>query len=116
MTAAYKIKTITSTAFLLLILWFPLHLLPKTNTPDLYQHTDKIIHFSLFFLWTFINSKILKNKKNVFLFASLLAIISETGQIFIPFRSFDIFDIIFDLLGVIPTLCLLKLKKLPNEN
>lgn len=116
MTGSLKIKLIISTVLVLFILWFPLHLLPKTSTPDLYLHTDKIIHFSLFFFWTFANFKILKNLKNIIIFTSLLAIISETGQIFIPFRSFDKFDILFDLLGAVPVLCFLQLKKLSCED
>ena len=60
--------------------------------------------------------KILKDLKNVVVAASLFAIVSETGQIFVPFRSFDIFDILFDLLGAVPVLCFLQLKKLPSED
>ena len=111
-----KVKVLLSTGTVLLVLWFPLHLLPKTNTHNLYQHTDKIIHFSLFLMWTSINFKLLKNKKNVFLFSALLAIVSELGQVLIPFRNFEVLDLAFDLFGAVPVLCYMALKKLPNEH
>jgi len=88
--------------------------LPKT--PDVIGF-DKLIHFSLFliltFLWGRVGRKDKKGKLNkVKLFTNYLvfgigiAILVEYLQQFIPGRSFDLWDMVANILGgVIGTVC-----------
>ncbi|RCI03866.1 hypothetical protein CU098_005760 [Rhizopus stolonifer] len=84
----------------------PIHLSEQVN--------DKILHFFIFFilavflyfLWN------LSVKRNLILATSsllVLAIGSEFIQGLLPYRSFDIYDIIANLLGGITGICLSSL-------
>jgi VanZ family protein len=97
-------------------MWFPLHLLPKNQSISFYPHTDKLIHFVLFFFWSFFNIDLLRNLKLLLSIGLIVAVASEIGQIFIPFRSFDIFDLVFDILGLMPFLIYMSLRKLSLKN
>lgn len=111
------------TRFLPAVLWLlailiamltPGEQLPKT--PDVIGF-DKLIHFSLFliltFLWGRVGRKDKKGKLNkVKLFTNYLvfgigiAILVEYLQQFIPGRSFDLWDMVANILGgVIGTVC-----------
>jgi VanZ family protein len=98
------------TLIVLVLLSLPGNLLPDEaafRIPNL----DKLVHICLFggfvFLWgLYVNSKKFKPKKNLqiffilFIIASLLGIGMEYVQkYFIPFREFELGDIIADLIG-----------------
>ena len=88
--------------------------IPGSNLPKIrVENLDKILHSALFFLFSFsaIIGFIKQNQfpklhfdavKNVVGISTLLAITTEVIQhFFIPNRSFDIFDILSDLVGII---------------
>ncbi|MDA0315479.1 MAG: VanZ family protein [Bacteroidetes bacterium] len=89
-------------------------LTPGSSLPDvsLISFQDKIIHFILFFVLSYlgmgmgIKEKVeIWRKKllwiNFFLLALLPSIVLETTQHLIPNRSFDLNDLAINLLGVI---------------
>ena len=77
------------------------------------ENLDKVLHSILFFLFSFsaIIGFIKQSQfpklhfdavKHVVVISTLLAIITEVIQhFFIPKRSFDVFDILADLIGII---------------
>ena len=77
---------------------------------------DKIMHFFMYFLLSFIvtNTLFLKKKKNLqpqtisFFYAFSLGLILEITQFFIPLRSFQTADIFSNFLGSLIG-CLLKI-------
>ena len=88
---------------------------PASNVPDIpkFYGSDKLIHFGMFagmpFLWSrVIRQKIDKKRgkgsklfTNYLVFWIFIAILTEYLQILVPGRSFDYFDIITNILGVI---------------
>ena len=110
-----NLKLPISTAVIFIFFWFPLHLLPTSTTPNYVPYLDKIIHFSIFLVWSFINLNSLKNIKNIILLSGLIAVASETGQLFIPYRNFEAYDILFDMLGVVPVIIYLNFRKFTNK-
>ena len=77
---------------------------------------DKILHFFMYFLLSFIvtNTLFLKKKENLqpqaisFSYAFSLGLILEITQFFMPFRSFETADIFSNFLGSLIG-CLLKI-------
>ena len=72
---------------------------------------DKLIHFFLFFVLTYLAVGLgIKEKRslrgntrfwiNFALFALLPSVVLETAQHLIPYRSFDLKDLLFNALGV----------------
>ena len=98
------------TLMVLILLSLPGNMLPNEAVFKI-PNLDKVVHFCLFggfvFLWgLFVNSRKLPAKKNLqvffilFLTGSLLGITMEYVQkYFIPFRDFELGDIIADLIG-----------------
>jgi VanZ family protein len=98
------------TLIVLILLALPGNMLPDEAAFKI-PNLDKIVHFCLFggfvFLWAlYANSKKFSAKKNLriffilFLTGSLLGITMEYVQkYFIPFRDFELGDIIADLIG-----------------
>lgn len=105
----HNIFTLFFLSLILVGCLLPGGILPKVNT----EHLDKVIHISLFFLFSFsaILGLIKQNQfprlhfdavKYVIGFSISLTIITEVIQhLFIPRRSFDLFDILADLIGII---------------
>lgn len=100
------------------ILWmlliFVLSSIPGTVFPKIpFPGLDKLVHLIeygiLGFLWVrALNGKIV----SVILIGIIFGIFDEIHQIFVPFREFSVFDLIFDGIGVfLGSLCLLLLKR-----
>jgi len=88
-------------------------LTPGSTFPDVsvFRFQDKLIHFFLFFVLSYlavglgIKEKINLNGNTRFwinfaLLALLPSIVLETAQHLIPYRSFDLNDLLFNVLGV----------------
>lgn len=88
-------------------------LTPGSSLPDVsvFQFQDKLIHFFLFFVLTYLavglGIKEKRNRKgsarfwiNFLLLALLPSVVLETAQHLIPYRSFDLNDLVFNELGV----------------
>ncbi|MGL6267087.1 MAG: VanZ family protein [Chitinophagaceae bacterium] len=92
---------------------FLLMIMPASNIPSqgLFRipHLDKLVHFFLFggfvWLWYFSLKKNAKKHppqvilKNIFLISAFYGISMEFIQYFFTARSFDIWDIVADILG-----------------
>ena len=105
--------------FIPAILWFIISTIllcfPGNQFPSVpffnFPHLDKIVHLVIFFLLTFLFSYPVsktelpqKRRKSWFLFIAIYIsgygiLIEFIQKYFIPFRSFDLFDIVFDILG-----------------
>lgn len=85
------------------------------NTPHLdIPHLDKVVHFVIFGLWTYLAYYLFKGKRrDVALVMITLAVVTEIIQLMTKTRHFSGLDILADLLGVLGVLFLLtKHKKL----
>ncbi|MEC7244542.1 MAG: VanZ family protein [Bacteroidota bacterium] len=91
--------------FLLIFYLMIFYRFKSNNLP--YQHLDKFIHFILFFIQSYLVTKTyLLRVKNV-TFSILKVIIPfiifivliEVVQIYIPYRSFDLFDLLMNIFG-----------------
>lgn len=97
---SYKIVILYS-LFIIVLSVYPFQQTPEAPISFL----DKIIHFFMYFFLSFITAKTLyfKNKKRAFcygfFYAFLLGILLEITQYFIPYRSFELGDILSNLLG-----------------
>lgn len=85
---------------------------PGDNLPStpLFPHKDKVIHFMIFGVLTFLWSRVgtldankkLKNLNfftNYLVFGIILAILLEYLQRYVPNRSFDLWDIAANIIG-----------------
>ena len=82
---------------------------PKFGLPTSFPFLDKVVHFILFFIQSiFITNTIYeyRNRNNRILlivsiiFLLLLGVIIEIQQIYLPYRTFDIMDLISNFVGV----------------
>ena len=100
--------------FLWLIACSVAMLTPGSSLPEVsvFSFQDKLIHFTIFFVLAYLvvglgvqeKKEIWRSKRlwmNFFLLAILPSIGFETAQHIIPFRSFDLNDLIFNGLGII---------------
>ncbi len=99
---------------------------PKSNLFSL-PGLDKIVHVIFFFLLTFLfgrpfNQSKLNNQEREkwFLYIALLAVcygvvIEFVQKYFIPFRSFDVYDIVADAFGVLSAWLLSRRLFLSNQ-
>ena len=68
--------------------------------PEIFPHSDKIAHFSIFFLMT-IFLVVGRLKRNyALIFCILYALFTEIVQIFLNYRAGSIFDFVSDILGI----------------
>lgn len=90
---------------ILLISSVPSYRLPKTRLVFL----DKIVHLSEYFVFSALMarafscaSKFVRGKYLIFtaVLGAVFALLDEVHQIFLPTRSFDLWDLFFDVLGV----------------
>ena len=97
-------------SWFLLILYLLLLYQPDGSTYSKFRHLDKLIHFILFFVQSFISSLTIylyrgyfSIKIFVFIIFILLSfgILVEVQQLYIPFRTFDYYDLITNLIGVV---------------
>lgn len=82
---------------------------PKFGLPSSFPFLDKVVHFILFFIQSiFITNTIYeyRNRNNRILlivsiiFLLLLGVIIEIQQIYLPYRRFEIMDLISNFVGV----------------
>lgn len=95
-------------AFLLVAMLSPGDQFPEV---DYFNLQDKVIHFICFGLLSFIWSGVRYSPKsgpsmrvivwNFLIFGVLMGVLVEFGQIFVPFRTFDVYDILANELGSI---------------
>ena len=83
---------------------------PKFGLPTSFPFLDKVVHFILFFIQSiFITNTIYeyRNRNNRILlivsiiFLVLLGVIIEIQQIYLPYRTFEIIDLISNFVGVL---------------
>ena len=113
--SSFKIISISYLIFLTISLLIPLDLFIITQFVESEKqpsnNTSFIIHLVLFFILYLLFYFSFSHKYSVLLFCLIYSVLVETLQLFTS-RGFQIFDIIFNLLGVfISFLFLLYLKK-----
>ena len=64
------------------------------------EHTDKFVHFIMYAVTTFLYYRWKKNIQMAVLFSVALGFLMEVAQYFIEWRSFSIFDIVFNCAGI----------------
>jgi len=88
---------------------------PASNVPDIpkFYGSDKLIHFGMFAGMAFLWSRVIRKKAdkkgeektklftNYLVLWILIAILTEYLQTLVPGRSFDYFDIVTNIVGVI---------------
>jgi len=97
-----------SAAWFLLIIYLMVFFRADTGSLS-FTYSDKLIHFILFFVQSFLITKsyFLRNKiLNLSVFKILVpfiffCIIIEVSQIFIPYRDFELFDLLTNIFGSI---------------
>ncbi len=82
---------------------------PSLNTPSLFIHQDKVLHFSAYALLAFLTARALTCEKPnltkgriwviAAVFAALFGLSDETHQAFVPDRTAEIADFLADTLG-----------------
>jgi VanZ family protein len=72
---------------------------------QLFPHEDKVIHFTLYFLMSLCvyeacrKSKFVKPFLAAFIYSAAVGTVLECSQIFIPYRSFELGDILANMIG-----------------
>ena len=103
----YLFLTLT---WFIVIQYLLLYYQPDGSTYSKFRHFDKLIHFFLFFVQSFTLSQTIylyrgyfSFKIYVFIIIILLSfgIITEVQQQYISFRTFDYYDLITNLIGVV---------------
>ena len=73
------------------------------------DHLDKVIHFTLFFVQSFLITQAIiyydkrvqtKNFIIIFILLIIFGSIMEVQQIYLPTRKFEYYDLLFNLLGI----------------
>ena len=108
--ASFFIYLLLSILWFLIIIYLMLFYSPSSSDIPKFPFIDKIIHFFLFFIQSFLISKSLisyqKNLINKYKFSILsililFAIIIEYQQYFISFRTYDIYDMSANVIGIL---------------
>jgi len=94
--------------WLLLIVYLMIFYRFKANNLP-YQHIDKFVHFILFFIQSYLVTKtyLLRIKNVTFSILKVIipfiifSVLIEVVQIYIPYRSFDLFDLLMNIFGSI---------------
>ena len=103
----YLFLTLT---WFLVILYLLLYYQPDGSTYSKFKHLDKLIHFILFFVQSLTLSQAIYLFKGHFSFKIFIlvilillsfGIITEVQQQYIPFRTFDYYDLITNIIGVV---------------
>jgi len=110
----FKILALVSTVLLLVVLWLPGDVLeaggrwlrqwlPWQPSPssDVLGHTDKVVHFVLFAISGGLLAYAWRHSPAwpLGLFMVALALVTEAGQVYIPGRAGDWWDVLADIVG-----------------
>jgi VanZ family protein len=74
--------------------------------------SDKLVHFAAFFVLSILLLFAYKFTKPFFMTSLLMAvfgIVIEVLQIYVPYRTFDVYDFLADMLGVMTALILFQI-------
>ena len=86
--------------YILFLISLYLFFAPSKDGPEIFPHTDKIQHFSIFFLMTvFLIFGRLK-RYYALIFCIFYALFTEIVQTFLNYRTGSIFDFVSDILGI----------------
>ena len=94
----FKIISFAYLIILSIALLIPLDLIAEEKQPS--NNTSFIIHLVLFFILYLVFYFSFSNKYKILLFCMMYSVLVEVLQIFTS-RGFQIFDIIFNLIGVL---------------
>ena len=72
----------------------------EDDGPEIFPHSDKIAHFSIFFFMTIFLIVGRLKKNYALIFCILYALFTEIVQIFLNYRTGSIFDFVSDFLGI----------------
>ena len=89
----------------------------ENDGQKIFPHSDKVAHFSIFFLMTvlLIVGKLKKN--NALIFCIFYALFTEIVQTFLNYRAGSIFDFVSDVLGItFAIFFIFFLEKRPKEH
>ncbi len=89
----------------------------ENDGKKIFPHSDKVAHFSIFFLMTvfLIVGKLKKN--NALIFCIFYALFTEIVQTFLNYRAGSIFDFVSDVLGItFAIFFIFFLEKRPKEH
>ena len=95
-----------SVCWFLLIVYLMIFYKSKSNSIS-YEYADKIVHFFLFFIQSYLITKsyLIKNKSlNISILKVIIpfvgfCVLVEVIQIYIPYRSYDSIDLLMNVLG-----------------
>lgn len=104
--------TMIMTIIILIIILTPGDSVPSVGIPGI----DKIVHCGMFFMWSFIYNmeyKIYTKRQSKFAMTiaagTLFAVATEVMQLFAIMRSFDVKDILADVIGIILGIIVFKI-------
>ena len=89
----------------------------EDDGPEIFPHSDKIAHFSIFFFMTIFLIVGRLKKNYALIFCILYALFTEIIQIFLNYRTGSIFDFVSDVLGItFAIFFIFFLEKRPKEH
>ena len=89
----------------------------EDDGPEIFPHSDKIAHFSIFFFMTIFLIVGRLKKNYALIFCILYALFTEIVQIFLNYRTGSIFDFVSDILGItFAIFFIFFLEKRPKEH
>ena len=77
-----------------------------TNTFIISFRADHLLHVAIFIPWAFFCIRLKKNLPSWFVWGMLYAVVSECVQYFVPYRSFNISDMLANVIGVSAGFCI----------
>ena len=86
--------------YILFLISLYLFFAPFKDGPEIFPHTDKIGHFSIFFLMTIFLIVGRLKRNYALIFCILYALFTEIVQTFLNYRTGSIFDFVSDILGI----------------
>ena len=72
----------------------------EENVSDIFPQSDKLAHFSIFFLMTVFLIVGRLKMNYALIFCTLYALVTEIVQTFLNYRTGSIFDFVSDILGI----------------
>ena len=86
--------------YILFLISLYLFFTPFDDSPEIFPHTDKIAHFSIFFLMTIFLIFGKLKRYYALIFCIFYALFTEIVQTFLNYRTGSIFDFVSDILGI----------------